>query len=109
VSLCGRRWSSATSGARGDDPRPEIFAVPESLSLAGLLEELKENAFSRVPVFAGSLDHVTGIVFARDLLHVLDADLANRTVAQLQRPTSLCPRPRRWLSCCARCSRRNST
>ena len=72
-------------------PRPAIFAVPEGLSLAGLLEELKENAFSRVPVFAGTLDHVTGIVFARDLLHVLDADLASRTVAQLQRPTEFVP------------------
>jgi CBS domain containing-hemolysin-like protein len=72
-------------------PRPAIFAVPEGLSLAELLEELKENAFSRVPVFAGSLDHVTGIVFARDLLHVLDADLASRTVAQLQRPTAFVP------------------
>jgi putative hemolysin len=72
-------------------PRPAIFAVPESLSLAGLLEKLKENAFSRVPVFAGTLDHVTGIVFARDLLHVLDADLARRTVAQLQKPTAFVP------------------
>jgi len=72
-------------------PRPEIFAVPEGLSLAGLLEKLKENAFSRVPVFAGTLDHVTGIVFARDLLHVLDADLGIRTVAQLQRPTEFVP------------------
>jgi CBS domain containing-hemolysin-like protein len=72
-------------------PRPEIFAVPESLSLAGLLEELKENAFSRVPVFAGSLDHVTGIVFARDLLHVLDTDTATQTVGQLQKPTAFVP------------------
>jgi len=72
-------------------PRPSIFAVPEGLSLAGLLAKLKENAFSRVPVFAGTLDHVTGIVFARDLLHVLDADLASRTVAQLQRPTEFVP------------------
>jgi CBS domain containing-hemolysin-like protein len=72
-------------------PRPAIFAVPESLSLARLLEKLKENAFSRVPVFAGSLDHVTGIVFARDLLHVLDADLGKRTVAQLQKPTAFVP------------------
>jgi CBS domain containing-hemolysin-like protein len=72
-------------------PRPAIFAVPEGLSLAGLLEKLKENAFSRVPVFAGTLDHVTGIVFARDLLHVLDADLGIRTVAQLQRPTEFVP------------------
>ena len=90
-------------------PRPAIFAVPEGLSLAGLLEKLKENAFSRVPVFAGTLDHVTGIVFARDLLHVLDADLGIRTVAQLQRPRSSCRRPRRWPSCCARCSARSST
>ena len=72
-------------------PRPAILAVPEGLSLAGLLEKLKENAFSRVPVFAGTLDHVTGIVFARDLLHVLDADLAVRTVAQLQKPAEFVP------------------
>jgi CBS domain containing-hemolysin-like protein len=63
-------------------PRPAIFAVPE---------ELKENAFSRVPVFAGSLDHVTGIVFARDLLHVRDADAATRTVGQLQKPAEFVP------------------
>ncbi len=72
-------------------PRPAIFAVPETLSLAGLLDVLKENAFSRVPVFTGSLDHVTGVVFARDLLHVLDADLSKRTVAQLQKPTAFVP------------------
>ena len=72
-------------------PRPEIFAVPESLTLKGLLEMLKENSFSRVPVFAGSLDHVTGIVFARDLLQVLDAEAAKRTVAELQRPTAFVP------------------
>ena len=72
-------------------PRPEIFAVPEGMSLAGLLEELKQNAFSRVPVFAGSLDHVTGIVFARDLLHVRDADAATGTVGQLQKPAEFVP------------------
>jgi putative hemolysin len=72
-------------------PRPEIFAVPETLSLEDFLETLKGNAFSRVPVFADSLDHVTGIVFARDLLQVLDSDAAQRTVAQLQRPTAFVP------------------
>jgi CBS domain containing-hemolysin-like protein len=72
-------------------PRPEIFAVPDTLSLAEFLERLKENAFSRVPVYAGTLDHVTGIAFARDLLQVLDKDAPNRTVAQLQRPTAFVP------------------
>ena len=72
-------------------PRPEIFAVPETLTLKDLLEMLKENSFSRVPVFVGSLDHVTGIVFASDLLQVLDADAARRTVAELQRPNAFVP------------------
>jgi putative hemolysin len=72
-------------------PRPEIFAVPDTLTLEGFLIQLKENAFSRVPVFAGSLDHVTGIAFARDLLQVLDTDAVHRTVAQLQRAAAFVP------------------
>jgi putative hemolysin len=72
-------------------PRPEIFAVPDTLTLEEFLVRLKENAFSRVPVFAGSLDHVTGIAFARDLLQVLDSDAVHKTVAELQRPTAFVP------------------
>jgi CBS domain containing-hemolysin-like protein len=72
-------------------PRPEIFAVPGTLSLKELLELLQENSFSRVPVFEGTLDHVTGIVFARDLLQVLDTEAARRRVAELQRPTAFVP------------------
>ena len=72
-------------------PRPDIFAVPDTLSLKDFLEKLKENAFSRVPVFSGTLDQVTGIVFARDLLQVLDTDAVHKTVAELQRPTAFVP------------------
>src|ERR1035438_4712901 len=72
-------------------PRPDIFAVPDMLTLEEFLVRLKENAFSRVPVFAGSLDHVTGIAFARDLRQVLDSDAVHKTVAELQRPTAFVP------------------
>jgi CBS domain containing-hemolysin-like protein len=72
-------------------PRPEIFAVPGMLTLEQFLVRLKENQFSRVPVFEGSLDHVTGIAFARDLLQVLDTDAVHKTVAELQRPTEFVP------------------
>jgi putative hemolysin len=72
-------------------PRPQIFAVPEALTLEEFLVQLKENAFSRVPVFAGSLDHVTGIAFARDLLQVLDTEAVHKTVAELQRPAAFVP------------------
>ncbi len=42
-------------------------------------------------MFSGTLDQVTGIVFARDLLQVLDTDAVHKTVAELQRPTAFVP------------------
>jgi CBS domain containing-hemolysin-like protein len=72
-------------------PRPEIFAVPGTLTLREFTAEINEHAFSRVPVYAGSLDHVTGIAFAHDLLKVLDIEAGTRTVAQIQRPAAFVP------------------
>jgi CBS domain containing-hemolysin-like protein len=72
-------------------PRPEIFAVPGTLTLREFTAEINEHAFSRVPVYSDSLDHVTGIAFAHDLLKVLDIEAGTRTVAQIQRPAAFVP------------------
>jgi putative hemolysin len=72
-------------------PRPEIFAVPGTLTLQEFTAAINEHAFSRVPVYSGSLDHVTGIAFAHDLLKVLDVEANTRTVAQIQRPAAFVP------------------
>jgi len=72
-------------------PRPEIFAVSGTLTLHQFTAQINERAFSRVPVYAGSLDHVTGIAFAHDLLKVLDIEAGTRTVAQIQRPAAFVP------------------
>ena len=72
-------------------PRPQIFAVPDSLSLEGFLEELRENNFSRVPVYAGTLDAITGIAFAHDLLQISDTEAKTLTVGSIQRPAALVP------------------
>jgi putative hemolysin len=72
-------------------PRPEIFAVASSLTLLEFTAEINEHAFSRVPVYSGSLDNITGIAFAHDLLKVLDAEANTRIVAQIQRPAAFVP------------------
>ena len=54
-------------------PRPHVFAVPADMTLEDFISGLKKHPYSRVPVFRGSLDHVTGIAFAHDLLHIADA------------------------------------
>lgn len=72
-------------------PRPEIFAVSGSLSLREFTAQINKHAFSRVPVYTDSLDHITGIAFAHDLLQVLDIEANSRTVAQIQRPVAFVP------------------
>ena len=72
-------------------PRPDIFAVSGTLTLREFTAEINEHAFSRVPVYSGSLDHVTGIAFAHDLLKVLDIEAGTRTVAQIMRPAAFVP------------------
>ncbi len=72
-------------------PRPEIFAVPDSLTLKEFTAEIEQHVFSRVPVFRGSLDNITGIAFAHDLLQVTDDDAETLTIAKMQRPAAFVP------------------
>ena len=72
-------------------PRPQMFAVPGTMSLEDFTAEVNEHGFSRVPVYGESLDHVTGIAFARDLLRVKDTDAEWRSVSQMQRPAVFVP------------------
>src|SRR5580698_3347691 len=72
-------------------PRPEIFAVSGALTLHQFTAAINEHGFSRVPVYAATLDQITGIAFAHDLLKVFDTDAKTRTVAQIQRPVTFVP------------------
>ncbi len=72
-------------------PRPKMFAVPGTMTIEQFLQALAEHAFSRVPVYSTSLDTITGIAFAHDLLQISDDDARTRTVAQIQRTAAFIP------------------
>jgi len=76
-------------------PRPEVFAVPGRLTLEEFLALLREHNFSRVPVYASSIDNITGIAFAHDLLQISDSDAGARTVASIERPVAFVPETKR--------------
>ena len=76
-------------------PRPEVFAVSDSTTLEEFLIELREHNFSRVPVYAGSLDNVTGIAFAHDLLQISDEEARTRTVGSIQHAAVFVPETKR--------------
>lgn len=49
-------------------PRMDIFALNETLSFEQMLQQVKENGYSRVPVFKENIDQITGVIHTKDLL-----------------------------------------
>jgi CBS domain containing-hemolysin-like protein len=76
-------------------PRPQVFAVPGEITLEAFLEQLREHNFSRVPVYDGSIDNITGIAFAHDLLQISDDEARTRTVAAIQHEAVFVPETKR--------------
>ena len=66
-------------------PRPEIFAVPAEWTVEQLTESLRENSYSRIPVFRGSIDSIIGLIFSHDLLQITDVEARTRKVGELVR------------------------
>jgi len=52
--------------------RPDISAIDQRLHYTDVLSKIKEWEYSRVPVFDGNLDKITGILYIKDLLPHLD-------------------------------------
>jgi putative hemolysin len=72
-------------------PRPDVVAIPASASVEQLRRLLVETKFSRIPVYEGSLEEVTGVVYARDILVIPDSEAARRRVRELARPAMFVP------------------
>ncbi|MDX1394223.1 MAG: hemolysin family protein [Gemmatimonadota bacterium] len=49
-------------------PRPDIVAVPAATTIPDILSTAASSGFSRLPVYADSIDGIVGIVVVKDLL-----------------------------------------
>src|SRR6185369_2955089 len=49
-------------------PRTEIVALEITATLDQIKDLLEETGHSRLPVYEGTLDHIVGVLYARDLL-----------------------------------------
>jgi putative hemolysin len=49
-------------------PRTDIFALDVDEALTTALSKIKDNRFSRIPVYEDTIDHITGLLYAKDLL-----------------------------------------
>jgi CBS domain containing-hemolysin-like protein len=51
-------------------PRERVFAVPRQTGPEELLDRLREEGYTRLPVFDGTLDRVVGVLHTKDLFHL---------------------------------------
>ena len=53
-------------------PRIDIFALSEDMKFPEIIEEIKKNGYSRIPVFSENMDNVLGVLYVKDLLPYID-------------------------------------
>lgn len=58
-------------------PRIDIFALNEEMKFPEVIEEIKKNGYSRIPVFSENMDNVLGVLYVKDLLSYIDRKTFN--------------------------------
>ena len=53
-------------------PRTDIFALEETLKVSEVIEDIKRNSHSKIPLYLENLDTTTGILYTKTLLPVED-------------------------------------
>ena len=72
-------------------PRTNVVAMPVDATLDEALAIVEENAFSRYPAYAESIDNIVGLVLAKDLLRVLRQPRPGFTVQSIMRDVHVVP------------------
>lgn len=71
--------------------RPEIMGIEVGSSLEEVKRTLEESGHSRIPVYDGTIDHIVGILYARDLLKHLGLPPQQFDMRSAMRPAIFVP------------------
>ena len=72
-------------------PRVDIVAVPAEATVNGAIGLMAEHGHSRLPVFEGTIDHIVGVVYMRDLIPALRQGRLDVPVSEVRRPAFFVP------------------
>ena len=69
-------------------PRPDMITLPSDATLDLALEVIANAGFSRIPLYEGDNDNITGVLYAKDVLkRVHESQGAQKVEALARRPT----------------------
>jgi putative hemolysin len=72
-------------------PRTDIVAVEINNDLNTILETIRGKGYSRIPVYEGTIDHIIGLIYAKDLLTVIGLDTGAFNLREKLRPVYYVP------------------
>jgi putative hemolysin len=75
-------------------PARDIFAVSYNLSLGRILNAVRANHYSRIPVYRGSRKQIIGLLYAKDLVPMAhdEGSYSRRRLADFLHPTYFVPK-----------------
>ncbi|MFN8639062.1 MAG: hemolysin family protein [Dehalococcoidia bacterium] len=72
-------------------PRTDITAVSTDASIGDVLRVVTESGFSRIPLFDEDIDHIVGVVYAKDLLAYFISGGIRPRLQDISRPAYFVP------------------
>jgi len=67
-------------------PRTVVVSAPEEISLGEFIKQKKYLQYSRIPVYSGNIDNVTGYILNSDVLEKLAENKNKQKLKDLKRP-----------------------
>jgi len=72
-------------------PRMDMLAFEVSTSLTEAIKAFTHTGHSRVPVYEDDIDNIIGLLYAKDLLHVMENSREKDSMRELLRPAYFVP------------------
>jgi len=81
---------SDTTARQVMTPRPDIAAIETKAHIAETLRMIREEGYSRFPVYEQTIDQIKGVVYTKDIVHLM-TDGSPIILADLIRPVVFVP------------------
>jgi putative hemolysin len=78
-------------------PRPDIVAIPSTATIDDLRRLVREQEYSRLPVYTENLDNINGLVVVKDLIQRADELSGDRSVTEIMRVATFVPETKRLM------------
>jgi CBS domain containing-hemolysin-like protein len=76
-------------------PRPDIVAIQANATIDDLRRLVREQEYSRLPVYAENLDNIVGLIVVKDLIQMTAEPDGTRPISEMMRPAAFVPETKR--------------